>query len=84
MPRNKATAVGPGGDSSNQATRVEGSTPENVAGFTPEGSDYPAFHGAVVENPVNTGTAPIMASNSSAPTLGPRVSRFKARRQGLE
>lgn len=84
MPKNKATAVGPGGDSSNQAARVESSTPKNVAGFTPEGSDYHAFHGAVVEKNVNTGTAPIMVSNSPAPTLGPRVSRFKARRQGLE
>lgn len=84
MPRSIATAVGAGGDTSQQTERVESSMPENVAGFTLEGSDSHAFDGAVVEKPVNTGTAPIMASNPPASTLGPRVSRFKARRQGLQ
>lgn len=83
-PKNKATAAGPGGDISNQAGRVENSTTKNVAGFAPEDSDSRAFHGAVVEKSVNSGTVPIMATNSPVPTLGPRVSRFKARRKGLE
>ncbi|CAM9220819.1 unnamed protein product [Laminaria digitata] len=64
-----------------------GAVPGSQTAPTPRTSNSPAFEGSVAEKAANVSTAPTLASTgSSQPTAAvpPRVSRFKARRQGLQ
>lgn len=82
----RPAALTPGGHAVSQAPGEGTMGSTGTASSSAPGSDSYAFRGTVVENPVGGGTeSKTVESSCAGPAVAaPRISRFKARRQGLE
>lgn len=80
----KPAAATPGRPEARQATGAGSAVPRSNVASSTANTESHAFRETVVEKVVNADVTPMLAPGSPAAVVGPRVSRFKARRQGLE